>query len=56
MKNSKDAQIGETFCHVNFPVTPLEGFKPAKPMVTLKIDLHTVRFLLMIVILMYVIH
>lgn len=33
MKNSKDAQIGETFCHVDYPITPLKGFKSAKPMV-----------------------
>jgi translation elongation factor EF-4 len=33
MKNSDNAQIGETFCHVELPVSPLEGFKPANPMV-----------------------
>ncbi|CAB4031090.1 GTP-binding lepa, partial [Paramuricea clavata] len=32
MKTSDNAQIGETFCHVQLPVSPLEGFKPAKPM------------------------
>jgi translation elongation factor EF-4 len=33
MKNRSDAQIGETFCHVDVPVSPLQGFKPTKPMV-----------------------
>ncbi|XP_028400376.1 translation factor Guf1, mitochondrial-like [Dendronephthya gigantea] len=33
MKNSDDAQIGETFCHVDHPASPLKGFKAAKPMV-----------------------
>ncbi|EDV24904.1 Translation factor GUF1-like protein, mitochondrial [Trichoplax sp. H2] len=33
MKSTKEAQIGDTFCHVNCPVDALPGFKPAKSMV-----------------------
>lgn len=33
MKTSKEARVGDTFYHVKFPVDPLPGFKPSKPMV-----------------------
>ena len=33
MKDTSEAQIGDTLYHVNQPVEPLPGFKPAKPMV-----------------------
>lgn len=35
IRNSKDAQIGDTFFHPQAPVPPLEGFKPTRPMVRL---------------------
>ena len=34
IRNSKDAQIGDTFFHPNAPVEPLAGFKPMRPMVS----------------------
>ncbi|XP_020609911.1 translation factor GUF1 homolog, mitochondrial-like [Orbicella faveolata] len=33
IRNSKDAQIGDTFFHPHAPVEPLKGFKPMSPMV-----------------------
>ncbi|EDO40767.1 predicted protein [Nematostella vectensis] len=33
MRNRKDAQIGDTFCHTHSLVDPLPGFKPTVPMV-----------------------
>ena len=33
MKNVKEARVGDTIFHAKQPVTPLPGFKPAKPMV-----------------------
>ncbi|KAL7422375.1 Translation factor guf1 mitochondrial [Cryptotrichosporon argae] len=33
MKNSDEAHIGDTVCHVDKPVAPLPGFKPMKAMV-----------------------
>ena len=33
MKSTKEAQIGDTFHHIDHPVEALPGFKPAKPMV-----------------------
>ncbi|KAJ7357690.1 Translation factor guf1 mitochondrial [Desmophyllum pertusum] len=33
IRNSKDAQIGDTFFHPDAPVEPLKGFKPMTPMV-----------------------
>ncbi|XP_068719487.1 translation factor GUF1 homolog, mitochondrial-like isoform X2 [Montipora capricornis] len=33
IRNSKDAQIGDTFFHPHSPVEPLSGFKPMKPTV-----------------------
>lgn len=33
IRNSKDAQIGDTFFHPHAPVEPLKGFKPMRPMV-----------------------
>lgn len=35
IRNSKDAQIGDTFFYPHAPVPPLEGFKPTRPMVSL---------------------
>ena len=35
IRNSKDAQIGDTFFHPDAPVEPLKGFKPMRPMVRL---------------------
>ncbi|XP_071087963.1 translation factor Guf1, mitochondrial-like isoform X1 [Haliotis cracherodii] len=33
MRNTREAQMGDTFHLVDRPVTPLPGFKPARPMV-----------------------
>ncbi|XP_067664150.1 translation factor Guf1, mitochondrial-like isoform X1 [Haliotis asinina] len=33
IRNTKEAQIGDTFHLVDCPVTPLPGFRPARPMV-----------------------
>lgn len=33
MRSSKEAHVGDTLCLTDKPVTPLEGFKPARPMV-----------------------
>lgn len=33
MKTSKEAHVGDTLCLTSKPVTPLEGFKTARPMV-----------------------
>ncbi|KAG9291219.1 hypothetical protein G9A89_021721 [Geosiphon pyriformis] len=33
MKAASEAYIGDTFYHVKYPVEPLPGFEPAKPMV-----------------------
>ncbi|CAH1776623.1 unnamed protein product [Owenia fusiformis] len=33
MKTTKEAQVGDTLFHLNSPVEPLPGFKPAKAMV-----------------------
>jgi len=35
MRNTSEAQIGDTFYHEKLPVEPLPGFKPATPMVSL---------------------
>lgn len=32
MKSTSESQIGDTFHHLNAPVEPLPGFRPAKPM------------------------
>jgi hypothetical protein len=37
MRSVHDSHIGDTFHHPNFTITPLPGFKPAKPMVKLDI-------------------
>ena len=37
MKSTEEAQVGDTFYHVNKPVEPLPGFKPAKPMVSVQL-------------------
>lgn len=34
IRNSKDAQIGDTFFHPHTPVEPLQGFKPMNSMVS----------------------
>lgn len=34
IRNSKDAQIGDTFFHPHAPVEPLQGFKPMNSMVS----------------------
>ena len=36
MKKTEEAKLGDTFHHVNKPVQPLPGFRPAKPMVSIK--------------------
>jgi translation factor GUF1, mitochondrial len=33
MKTVQEARVGDTIFHTKYPVTPLPGFKPAKPMV-----------------------
>lgn len=33
MRSVHDSHIGDTFHHPNCTITPLPGFKPAKPMV-----------------------
>jgi elongation factor 4 len=33
MKNTKQATVGDTFCSINGTLSPLPGFRPAKPMV-----------------------
>lgn len=33
MRTTKEARVGDTFYYPSHPVTPLPGFKPAKPMV-----------------------
>jgi len=33
MKSCKEARVGDTFYHTKFPIRPLPGFKPAKPMI-----------------------
>ena len=34
MRNSAEAQMGDTFCHPGRPVQPQPGFKPTRPMVS----------------------
>ncbi len=38
IRNVKEAEIGDTFCHASHPTEALAGFKPAKPMAS--IPLH----------------
>ena len=33
MKDTRQARVGDTFMHIDKPVTPLPGFRPSKPMV-----------------------
>ena len=40
MRNTVEAQIGDTFCHERSPVQALPGFKPAKAMVGLWRDIY----------------
>ena len=40
MRSVHDSHIGDTFHHPNFTITPLPGFKSAKPMVKAWLQVH----------------